>query len=128
MISIVICSIDSEKFVAVSANYATLFAGEPYEIIATHDTKSLAEGYNRGFARSTGEIMVFSHDDIEILAPDFVRKLRNYLNVYDIVGVEGTSCLIDAKWLAASLVVKNRQEVLGACAPEALHEASRRLV
>lgn len=86
-----------------AANYAALFAGEPYGIIAIHD-------------------------DIEILAPDFVRKLRNYLNVYDIVGVMGTTCLTDAKWLAASLVVKNRQEVLGACTPEALHEASRRLV
>lgn len=100
-ISIVICSIDAEKFKAVSQTYADALAGESYELIAIHDAKSLAEGYNRGIAQSRGSIVVFSHDDIEILTPDFARKLRNYLNVYDIVGVAGTTCLIDAKWLAA---------------------------
>lgn len=100
-ISIVICSIDAEKFKAVSQTYADALAGESYETIAIHDAKSLAEGYNRGIAQSRGSIVVFSHDDIEILTPDFARRLRNYLNVYDVVGVAGTTCLIDAKWLAA---------------------------
>lgn len=100
-ISIVICSINTEKFKAVSQTYAQALAGESYELIAIHDAKSLAQGYNRGIEQSRGSIVIFSHDDIEILVPDFGRKLRNYLNVYDIVGVAGTTCLIDAKWLAA---------------------------
>lgn len=101
MISVIICSIDNEKFAAVTANYSALLVDTPHEIIPIHDAESLAEGYNRGITQSIGDILVFSHDDIEILTPEFAKKLRNYLTVYDVVGIAGTTCLVDAKWLAA---------------------------
>ena len=101
MISIIICSIDDRKFFKVSQNYAKLLEHEPFEIIGIHDAKSLAEGYNRGIAQSSGSILIFSHDDIEILSPDFTQKIKHHLGHYDVVGVAGTSCLTSAVWLDA---------------------------
>ncbi len=101
MISIIICSIDKTKFDRITKNYAQLLDGEAYEIIGIHDAKSLCEGYNRGIRKSQGSILIFSHDDIEILTADFKDKLRHYLGQYDIIGVAGTSCLIDGTWTAA---------------------------
>ena len=45
----------------------------PLEIIGVHDARSLAEGYNRAAAQATGDILVFSHDDIELVTRDFAR-------------------------------------------------------
>lgn len=101
MISIIICSIDNNKFSKVSQNYANLLEHEVFEIIGIHDAQSLAEGYNRGIAQSTGSILIFSHDDIEILSPDFAGKLKHNLARYDVVGVAGTSRLVSALWTAA---------------------------
>lgn len=101
MISVIICSIDANKFAKVSQNYAARLKEVDYEIIGIHDAESLAEGYNRGIAQSTGSVLVFSHDDIEILTPDFNTKLLAYLERYDVIGVAGTSCLTSAVWLEA---------------------------
>ncbi|OGI49613.1 MAG: hypothetical protein A3A87_01720 [Candidatus Muproteobacteria bacterium RIFCSPLOWO2_01_FULL_60_18] len=108
MISIIICSIDDSKFKAVTDNYSKLLAGEEFEIIGIHDAKSLCEGYNRGIRLSCGSILVFSHDDIEILSPDFKYKLMRYLAKYDIIGVAGTTHLIGGNWIGAG-----RSEVHG---------------
>lgn len=101
MISIIICSIDERKFAAVSQNFASLLSGEPYEIIGIHDAKSLCEGYNRGARQSSGSILIFCHDDIEILTPDFKEKIRSHLRQCDVVGVAGTSRLTNLAWMAA---------------------------
>jgi hypothetical protein len=98
MISVIICSIDSRKFQAVEAMYAAAMGPEPWELIGVHDAKSAAEGYQRGFDQSHGDIVVFSHDDIEILSPDFPRRLTGHLAVYDIIGVAGTSRAVSACW------------------------------
>ena len=52
MISIVICSIDADKFAAVRETYAGHMGATPYEIVGIHDAKSLCEGYNRGLRRA----------------------------------------------------------------------------
>jgi GT2 family glycosyltransferase len=101
MLSFIICSIDAKRFAAVSAMYKALLGNEPYEIIAIHDASSLAEGYLRGIAASKGEIVIFSHDDVEVVSPDFVGRLKAHLSNYDVVGVLGTSRLIDGYWPAA---------------------------
>jgi hypothetical protein len=75
-VSLVICSIRPEKFEAACANDRALLAGVPYEIIGIHDARSLCEGYNRGIRRSTGEIVILSHDDLVIVNPDFAALLR----------------------------------------------------
>ncbi len=100
-ISVIICSVDSAKFRKVTQNYERLLATTPYEIIGIHDAKSLSEGYNRGIQKSTGSLLIFSHDDIEILSPDFSKKLRFYLNTYDLIGLAGTTRLIGPGWISA---------------------------
>lgn len=103
MISIIICSIDDTKFRAVCENYSRLLGNEPFEIIGIHDARSLAEGYNRGIEKSSGDIVIFSHDDIEILSHDFNEKLKKHLNTYDIIGVAGTTHLTGALWVRAGI-------------------------
>jgi len=56
MLSVIVCSIDPEKQQAIRAEYERA-AGEPHEFILINDARSLAEGYNRGFAQSRGEII-----------------------------------------------------------------------
>ncbi len=101
MISIIICSINPKKFKNITLSYTALMGKEPFEIIGIHDAKSLCEGYNRGIHKSVGEILIFSHDDIEILSPDFVTRLKNHLKNFDIVGFAGTNKAVDGYWFSA---------------------------
>lgn len=91
--SVVICSIDPGKFARVRASYARAFADAPWELIGIHDARSLAEGYARGFAQARGDLIVFSHDDIEILSPDLGGALADALHSLDVVGVVGATKL-----------------------------------
>lgn len=100
-ISIIICSIEAGKFARISESYKYLLAGHPLEIIGIHDAKSLAEGYNRGIQQSTGDILIFSHDDILIIDPDFPEKIISRLESYDVLGFVGTSRLITSTWFGA---------------------------
>ena len=97
-ISVVICSIDRAKFEAVTASYRERFAGYPLETVGIHDARSLAEGYNRAAARSSGEILVFSHDDIELVTPDFAPRLVAHLGSRDGVGIAGASLVAGPRW------------------------------
>ncbi|HVN35629.1 MAG TPA: glycosyltransferase [Casimicrobiaceae bacterium] len=100
-VSAVICSIDDAKFARVTANYRLLYGGRELEIVGIHDARSLAEGYNRGIARSHGELVILSHDDIEILTPDFAARLDRHLKEFDLIGIAGTTRLVNGKWEAA---------------------------
>jgi tetratricopeptide (TPR) repeat protein len=100
-ISVVICSVDPVKFADVTAMYGRLLAGVPHEIVAIHDARSLCEGYNRALRQARGEWIVFSHDDIEVLADDFAARLARHLTSHQLVGVCGTSRLTGGTWHAA---------------------------
>lgn len=100
-ISVIVCSIDEDKLEKVRTNYTERLAGEDWEFIAIRDARSLCEGYQRGLRQSSGEILIYSHDDIEILSPDFRHKLKCYLNACDLVGVAGTRRLIGPSWVRA---------------------------
>jgi tetratricopeptide (TPR) repeat protein len=100
-ISVVICSIDQNKQERVTSSFHTALGKEDYELVVINDARSLCEGYNRGIAHSSGDILIFSHDDIEIACADFKQKLFHYLNLYDMIGVAGTVCLIDPFWGSA---------------------------
>lgn len=100
-ISVIICSIEAGKFARISESYKHLLAGHPLEIIGIHDAKSLAEGYNRGIQQSSGDILIFSHDDILIIDPDFHEKIVSRLATYDVLGFVGTSRLITGTWFGA---------------------------
>ena len=97
-VSVIVCSIDARKFERVSANYRRLLGPSLLEIIGIHDARSLAEGYNRGLDLACGDVLVFSHDDIEILSPDFAARLEEHLRLYDLVGIAGTTRLIGGGW------------------------------
>jgi GT2 family glycosyltransferase len=103
MISIIICSVDSTKFFAVAATFRKVMGDEPYEFIRIPNAKSLAEGYNRGMRQSKGSILIFCHDDIEILSGDFVSKLKNHLETFDGIGIAGTTKLVAPGWLMAAI-------------------------
>ncbi len=100
-VSIVICSIDVGKFQKVTDNYRRLYAGQAVEIIGIHDAQSLAEGYNRGIAQARGELLILSHDDIEILTPDFADRVERHLGNFELVGIAGTTRLIEGRWAGA---------------------------
>jgi tetratricopeptide (TPR) repeat protein len=100
-ISIIICSVDPQRFEKARANYRALLGSVSHEIIGIHDASSLCEGYNRGAARASGEILVFSHDDIEIVTADFAARLLGHLSRHDLVGVAGTTRLIGGSWTYA---------------------------
>jgi GT2 family glycosyltransferase len=107
MISVIICSIDDAKFAAVNATYRRLLGGggagggaggDDFEIIRISDARSMCEGYNRGFAQSRGDVIIFSHDDIEIHAPDFRARLLGHLARCDVAGIAGTRLLCGPAW------------------------------
>jgi hypothetical protein len=90
-LSVILVSRDDARFAAVDAQYARAFAGWPHERIRIRDARSMYDGYARGFARSTGDIIVFSHDDIRFAIPDFAARLADAMDDADIVGVAGTT-------------------------------------
>jgi GT2 family glycosyltransferase len=100
-VSAVVCSIDPKKAERIREHYATLFSGRHFEIVQINDARSLSEGYNRGFAQTSGDVVIFSHDDIEIVSRDFPARLLRHLSTHDIVGVAGTSRLIGVNWNSA---------------------------
>jgi Glycosyltransferase like family len=100
-VSVIVCSITPAKFDRVHANYSTLLRDVPHEIVGIHDARSLAEGYNRGVKRAKGQILVFSHDDIEIVSPDFAHKLLDRLGRFDLIGIAGTDRVCGGTWMDA---------------------------
>jgi GT2 family glycosyltransferase len=98
--SVIICSVDNAKFAEVEKMYRRLL-GESAQIIRIPDARGMCEGYNRGIAQSTGDVLIFSHDDIEILSNDFAPILLGHLQNYDLIGVAGTTRLVAGHWVAA---------------------------
>ena len=92
-ISLVICSIDPARHAGALAAYRAALAGCNLDIIGIHDARSLAEGYNRGLAGARGEVVIFSHDDIDILSANLGARLAAALREADVVGIAGSSRL-----------------------------------
>ena len=103
MLSVIICSITPAKFQRVTEMYRRLLAGNEFEIIGIHDAQGMAEGYNRGIAQSRGDLLIFSHDDTEFLAPEFAPRLIGHMRHCDVLGAAGTTRLTDAKWVNAGM-------------------------
>jgi hypothetical protein len=101
MYSIIICSVDDNRFESASRNIHERFAAEAHEIIRIPDARSIAEGYTRGLAQSHGDRLIFSHDDVEILNADAAARLEEHLNQFDLIGVAGASKVLNAGWIAA---------------------------
>jgi GT2 family glycosyltransferase/glycosyltransferase involved in cell wall biosynthesis len=100
--SVIICSIEAAKYARICENYKRLLANYYFEIIGIHNATSLAEGYTRGIEKSTGEILIFSHDDIIIIDDEFSTKIIDRLKKFDLIGFAGASKLVEGKWIGAS--------------------------
>ncbi|HSZ58023.1 MAG TPA: glycosyltransferase [Tepidisphaeraceae bacterium] len=101
MISVIICSIDDQKFARVTDSFAQAFGADSIHVIRVQDAKGLAEGYNRALPHATGELVIFCHDDIEILSSDFKEKLLGHMQRADLVGVAGARRVVSGKWANA---------------------------
>ena len=102
-VSAIVCSNRPQYFAHIERQLGEQFAGHTFEFIGIHDAKSLCEAYNRGAARASGEILIFCHDDIDIIHADFGERLLHHLQSHDVVGVAGASRLVDADWGHAGL-------------------------
>jgi len=101
MLSIITCTANPARASSIKAQWASLLGPEPFELLLIDDARSLTEGYNRGFAQSRGDVLIFAHDNVEILTADFVPRLRKHLESYDVVGVAGTTRLSNGCWAVA---------------------------
>jgi hypothetical protein len=103
MISVVVCSADEAKFAAVAAMYGRALGGgdEPHEVVRVAEAQSPAEGYGRGIALSRGDVLVLSHDDVEVICDDLPGRLRRHLGEFGLIGVAGTTRLAGPGWLSA---------------------------
>lgn len=101
MLSVVICSIDRVKFARVAAMYARVLKGVAHEIVGVHDARSMSEGYNRGAKRARGARLLFSHDDVELLAPDAGARIGGHSEAFDVWGVAGATRVAGAGWVRA---------------------------
>ena len=79
-------------------SYERRFAEHPLEMIGIHDARSLAEGYNRAAEKASGDILVFSHDDMELVTEDFASRLVAHLDHFDGVGIAGASSVTGPTW------------------------------
>ncbi len=103
MISIIVCSRDDAKFAAMSRTFAERLAPQPLEFVRIPDARSLAEGYNRGVEQSRGDLLLFSHDDVEVISADFSIRLLDHMRHCDVLGVAGTTRLLNARWYGAGI-------------------------
>lgn len=100
-VSIIICSIRPAYFAAIKKQLKRQFADHDCEVIGIHDAKSLAEGYNRGAALARGDVLIFCHDDIEMVDADFGARVLAHLQTQDVVGVAGSQRLVNGDWTHA---------------------------
>jgi tetratricopeptide (TPR) repeat protein len=97
-LSIVTCSHDDAQFAAMAASYERALSDWPHDILRIADASSIAEGYTRAVAAAKGEIVIFSHDDVEILATDFGHRLVRRLAECDVLGVAGATRATGPAW------------------------------
>jgi len=97
-ISVVVCSDNDAQYAAMAESYGRALADWPHEIVRIADARSLAEGYTRGIARAMGETVVFTHDDVEILAADFGERLARRLGECDLLGIAGATRATGPAW------------------------------
>ena len=90
-VTIVLCSIDDAKHDRAVALYRRLFAAVAHDIVSIRDARSLAQAYNAAIARSASDVVLLSHDDVDVLTPDFAARLSARLREFDAVGVVGST-------------------------------------
>jgi hypothetical protein len=97
-VTVVICSSDADKFERCAARYRELAGHGDLELLGVRDATSLAAAYNGAARRAAGVLVAFSHDDVEVLSPDLAAALARAATSLDVIGVAGTSRVVDAYW------------------------------
>jgi Glycosyltransferase like family len=93
IVSFVTCSSIPEKLNRLRSNLYQAMGSMKWELVAILDAVSLCEGYTRGFDRCKGDVIVFCHDDVEILCDHFPKRLLDALDGADLVGPVGATHL-----------------------------------
>jgi hypothetical protein len=101
MFSIIVCSHRPTRAAFIRQHYEALFASTPHEVVIIPDARSLCEGYERGLRRSCGDLLIFSHDDIEFVTRDVAGRIAQHLARFDLIGIAGTTKLLDGRWNSA---------------------------
>lgn len=89
-VSVVVCSVHPRKLAAMRASQESALGRRPHEFIVITDARSLCEGYQRGLEQARHEVVVFSHDDVELLSPAAFDDLDRALEDHDVVGLAGS--------------------------------------
>ena len=103
-VSLIICSVKPALLQRAVDRYRDLLGNALTEVIHIDDAVSLCEGYNRGATRAIGDLLIFSHDDVEVVSPDFSAKLFDTLGnegSHDFFGVAGSTQLGGPSWNTA---------------------------
>jgi GT2 family glycosyltransferase len=90
-LSVIVVSRDDRRYADVNAQFEVAFGNWAHERIRIRDATSMYDGYARGFAKSSGQLVVFSHDDIRFGVPDFAARLAETMSEADVAGVAGTT-------------------------------------
>jgi GT2 family glycosyltransferase len=98
MLSLILCNRNPLKWLTVTAMYEKFLAGSDHEIIGIHDATGICEGYNRGLDRAKGDLIAFSHDDVEFLHDSFATNLTTHLQTHDVIGLAGASKVVGGGW------------------------------
>ena len=89
-LSIVVCSVDDRRLAAMQRNYSAALGALEHQFVVIRDARSLAEGYSRGLEQSHHELVVFSHDDVELVSPRPFGHIVRALERYNLVGLAGS--------------------------------------
>ena len=108
MISVVVCSRQDEHWDIHKRNVRKTIGCE-YEYVRIHNRRneySLCQAYNEGVSRSHGDTLVFVHEDVFFMEPNWGTTLSSKFESNEsigLVGVAGTQYLTDhhPAWLAA---------------------------
>ncbi len=98
MLSIITCSHRPERRAAFLAHLQPLLSDTPHELLPIADATGLCEGYSRALAQSSGDLLLFCHDDIRFLSGNPFATLLRHMKAFDALGVAGTSHLVGPHW------------------------------
>ena len=101
LISIIVCSHRDDGFAGFERECRAAFSAGTYEVIRISDAQSMCEGYNRGAKFSSGDVLIFCHDDIEFLSDDAGDAIKRALKTADVVVAVGASACDGPAWWAA---------------------------
>lgn len=89
-VSVVVCSVDAVRLERMRASFERAMRGRTSEFIVIGDARSLAAAYGAAVERCRHEIVIFSHDDVELASPGAMDAVEAALGACDIVGVAGS--------------------------------------